>query len=58
MARASGTTVNDVALAFIDDALHKYLAEIDSEVEAPLVASMPLSTRVPGEEAGGRWSGS
>ena len=53
MARASGTTVNDVALAFIDDALHKYLAEIDSEVEAPLVASMPLSTRVPGEEVGG-----
>jgi len=53
MARASGCTVNDVALAFIDDALHKYLAENDAGVAAPLVASMPLSTRVKGEEASG-----
>ena len=53
MARASGTTVNDVALAFIDDALHKYLAEVGAGVKAPLVASMPLSTRVEGQEASG-----
>lgn len=53
MARASGTTVNDVALAFIDDALHKYLAEVGAGVKAPLVASIPLSTRVEGQEAGG-----
>ena len=53
MARASGTTVNDVALAFIDDALHRYLAEVGAGVRAPLVASMPLSTRVEGQEASG-----
>ncbi len=53
MARASGTTVNDVALTFIDDSLHKYLAEVGAGVDAPLVASMPLSTRVEGQEASG-----
>lgn len=53
IARASGCTVNDVALAFIDDALHKYLVENGAGVELPLVASMPLSTRVKGEEASG-----
>ena len=53
MAMASGTTVNDVALAFIDHALHQYLAEMDAEVAAPLVASMPLSTRVAGQDASG-----
>lgn len=53
MARLSGCTVNDVALAFIDDALHKYLAEVGTRTRAPLVASMPLSTRVKGEEASG-----
>jgi WS/DGAT/MGAT family acyltransferase len=53
MARASGCTVNDVVLAFIDDSLHKYLAEIGASVQAPLVASMPLSTRVKGQEASG-----
>lgn len=53
MARLSGCTVNDVALAFIDDALHKYLTEVGTPTKAPLVASMPLSTRVKGEEASG-----
>ncbi|MCP5130482.1 MAG: wax ester/triacylglycerol synthase family O-acyltransferase [Pseudomonadales bacterium] len=53
MARASGSTVNDVALAFIDDALHKYLAETGAAADAPLVASMPLSTRVEGQAASG-----
>jgi diacylglycerol O-acyltransferase len=53
MARLSGCTVNDVALAFIDDSLHKYMAEVGTRTEAPLVASMPLSTRVKGEEASG-----
>jgi WS/DGAT/MGAT family acyltransferase len=53
MAKASACTVNDVALAFIDDALHKYLAEIGTSTREPLIASMPLSTRVKGEEASG-----
>jgi WS/DGAT/MGAT family acyltransferase len=53
VARASGSTVNDVALTFIDDSLHKYLAEIGASVESPLVASMPLSTRVEGQESSG-----
>jgi hypothetical protein len=42
-----------VALAFIDDSLHKYVAETGARVGAPLVASMPLSTRVEGQEASG-----
>jgi WS/DGAT/MGAT family acyltransferase len=53
VARASACTVNDVMLASIDDSLHKYLAENGTTVDAPLVAGMPLSTRVKGEEASG-----
>ena len=53
MAKASACTVNDVAVTFIDDALHKYLAEIGTNTREPLVASMPLSTRVEGQEASG-----
>jgi len=53
VARASDCTVNDVALTFIDDALHKYLGEIGYSVDAPLVAAMPLSTRSAGQDTGG-----
>jgi WS/DGAT/MGAT family acyltransferase len=53
VARASDCTVNDVALTFIDDALHKYLVEIGRGVDAPLVAGMPLSTRSKGQDSGG-----
>ena len=53
VARASGCTVNDVMLASIDDSLHKYLVQAGATVDAPLVAGMPLSTRVAGEEAEG-----
>ena len=53
MAKASACTVNDVAVTFIDDALHKYLAEIGASTRKPLVASIPLSTRVEGQEASG-----
>ena len=53
VAKASDCTVNDVALTFIDDALHKYLAEIGQSVDAPLVAGMPLSTRSAGQDTGG-----
>ena len=53
VARASACTVNDVMLASIDDSLHKYLAEVGATVDTPLVAAMPLSTRVKGEEASG-----
>jgi len=53
IATAAGCTVNDVAVTFIDHALHKYLAETGHGVSAPLVAGMPLSTRAAGVEAGG-----
>lgn len=53
IARAADCTVNDVAVTFIDDALHKYLAETGEVVDAPLVAAMPLSTRTAGQEASG-----
>ena len=53
VAKASDCTVNDVALTFIDDALHKYLAEIGQSVDAPLVAAMPLSTRSKRQDSGG-----
>lgn len=53
IAKSAGCTVNDAALAFIDHSLHKYLAETGASVTAPLVASIPLSTRVKGEQASG-----
>lgn len=53
VAKAADCTVNDVALTFIDDALHKYLGEIGQAVDAPLVAAMPLSTRSAGQDTGG-----
>ena len=53
IAAAAQCTVNDVAVTFIDHALHKYLAENGREVSAPLVAGMPLSTRTADAEVGG-----
>lgn len=53
IASASGCTVNDVAVTCIDHALHRYLAEVGSQVSAPLVAAMPLSTRTQAHGTGG-----
>lgn len=45
VAKATGCSVNDVAMTFIDDALHRYLREQNQEVSRPLSVLMPLSFR-------------
>ena len=53
VARATGCTVNDVAMTFIDAALHQYLGERGQEVDQPLSALMPLSFRTEAHGASG-----
>ncbi len=53
MATASGVTVNDVIMTVIDDALHRYLKERDAITSKALVAIMPMSSRVKGQESSG-----
>ena len=48
-----GATVNDVALAVVSGALRNYLDEHDELPEASLVAAVPISTRMPGDDHGG-----
>jgi WS/DGAT/MGAT family acyltransferase len=48
-----GATVNDVALAVVGGALRGYLADRDELPESSLVAAVPISTRMPGDETGG-----
>jgi WS/DGAT/MGAT family acyltransferase len=50
LAKASGTSVNDVVMALIDHALQQYLREQKAPVKKPLVAFMPMSLR---DESGG-----
>ncbi len=45
IAGATGTTVNDVVMTVIDDALHRYLAEQDAPADEPLVTMMAMSFR-------------
>ncbi|SDU10307.1 Diacylglycerol O-acyltransferase [Pseudomonas pohangensis] len=45
LAKATGTSVNDVVMTFIDQALHDYLHEHKASVSKPLVAFMPMSLR-------------
>ena len=52
VAKATGTSVNDVAMAIIDEALHRYLALREHAGKHPLVAFMPMSTRAEGEQGG------
>ena len=47
-----GCTVNDVLLAVVAGALRGYLLARGESVEAPLVASMPATTRPPGRAGG------
>lgn len=49
-AKATGTSVNDVVMTVIDDALHHYLREREAPTDKPLVAFMPMSLR---DESGG-----
>jgi len=45
VAKASGTTVNDVVLAMCSTALRAYLLELDALPDAPLIAMTPVSLR-------------
>lgn len=53
LAKATGTSVNDVVMTVIDDALHHYLAEHQASTDRPLVAFMPMSLREKSGEGGG-----
>ena len=52
VAKATDTSVNDVVMTVIDDALHHYLREHQAPTDRPLVALMPMSLR--DESGGGR----
>ena len=45
VAKATDTSVNDVVMTIIDDALHHYLGEHQAPTDMPLVAFMPMSLR-------------
>jgi diacylglycerol O-acyltransferase len=45
VAKATDTSVNDVVMTVIDDALHHYLDEHQVPTDRPLVAFMPMSLR-------------
>jgi diacylglycerol O-acyltransferase len=53
ISKATGTTVNDVIMTVIDDALHRYLAEQDAPATEPLVTMMAMSFRSEEHGAGG-----
>jgi WS/DGAT/MGAT family acyltransferase len=48
LAHRAGTTVNDVVLSVIDDALHRYLQEHGADSNEPLIAMVPMSLREEG----------
>jgi WS/DGAT/MGAT family acyltransferase len=50
VAKATDTSVNDVVMTVIDNALHHYLREHRAPTDRPLVALMPMSLR---DESGG-----
>ena len=45
IAKATETSVNDVVMTVVDDALHHYLVEHQAPTDVPLVAFMPMSLR-------------
>ncbi|GJF08812.1 putative diacyglycerol O-acyltransferase [Mycolicibacterium cyprinidarum] len=45
IAKATDTSINDVVMTIIDDALHHYLVEHQAPIDVPLVAFMPMSLR-------------
>jgi len=53
LATATGTSVNDIIMTVIDDALHHYLLERDEPTDRPLVAFMPMSLRDESGQSGG-----
>jgi aldehyde dehydrogenase (NAD+) len=48
-----GATVNDVALSVVGGALRSYLQAHDELPKSSLIAAVPISTRLPGDENGG-----
>ena len=50
VAKATNTSLNDVVMTIIDDALHHYLREHQAPTDRPLVALMPMAVR---DESGG-----
>jgi diacylglycerol O-acyltransferase / wax synthase len=53
IAKATDTSLNDVVMTIIDDALHHYLDEHQAPTDLPLVAFMPMSLRDKSGGAGG-----
>jgi diacylglycerol O-acyltransferase / wax synthase len=53
LAKASGTTLNDVALAVCGGGLRTYLRELDELPDRPLVAFVPVNVRPKGDPGGG-----
>ena len=53
VARAFDATSNDVILAMCGGALRRYLAEVDTLPDAPLIAGVPVSVRRRGSRAAG-----
>lgn len=51
LAKASGSTVNDVAMAMVGGALRDYLSQADALPEASLTAALPVSTRKSGDHS-------
>jgi WS/DGAT/MGAT family acyltransferase len=45
VAKATHTSLNDVVMTIVDDALHHYLREHQAPTDRPLVALMPMSMR-------------
>jgi diacylglycerol O-acyltransferase len=54
---ANRATLNHVALACIDGALHRYLADIDCPVDHPLTIQMPVNLRKDGKDKAGNMVG-
>ena len=53
VAKATGTTVNDIVLAMCASALRTYLDSMGALPEAPLIAMTPVSLRKEGDQIGG-----
>jgi WS/DGAT/MGAT family acyltransferase len=49
--KAHGATVNDVLLTLADDAMHRYVDEVDGAGAGRMIALMPVSTRKEGDTA-------
>ncbi len=50
---SAGATINDVCISVVGRALRGYLTDIGEPPACPLVTSVPVSTRAPGQVGGG-----